>query len=345
MKRVWHRIPFAQVLIQIASDIIEHNSGILYTALLCLALQLLWVVIWGKTVSILVATGTLADNGFFVVLLLLLSLYWNLEVFKNLCHCTVCGVASAWYFSPAPPADSAQVTSPLTRQALKRACTTSLGSVVLGSLIVSVIQALRATVRQMARYKNSHQCVTCVVDCLLSILERWISFFNKYAYAHVSIYGESFVASAKRTWALLESKGIDAWINDDLVGFAIVCGAGIGGFVCVVAGAMFMRSNGGMLYEEDPTRAAALAFLGFVVGFYLCWTVLNTVGSCVVALFVCYAEDPNAMEVNHQSDYHKLLAARTGVSMTPMEDDEKMPTAADTEMQKTQAGQQQQQLF
>lgn len=352
MRRVWQRIPFATVLIQIASDIIERNQGTLYTALLCLALQLFWVIIWGKTVAILVATGGLADQGFFVVLLLLLSLYWNLEVFKNLCHTTVCGVAAAWYFSPSPPpADSAEAqesseSSKLTKLALKRACTTSLGSVALGSLMVSAVQAMRAMVRHVARYKDRQQCVACVVDCLLGVLERWISFFNSYAYAHVSIYGEGFVTSAKRTWALLESKGIDAWINDDLVGFAIVCGAGIGGFVCVAAGAMFLRYNGGTLYEDDPARAAALAMMGFLVGFYLCWTILNVVGSCVVALFVCYAEDPNAMEVNHQSEYHKLLAARTGVSMTPMDDDEKTPTATDTEMQRTQAGQQkQQQLF
>jgi len=347
MKRVWHRIPFATVLIQIASDIIEHNQGIVYISLLCLALQLLWTVIWGKTVAILVATGSIDDNGYVMVLLLLLSLYWNLEVFKNLAHCTVCGVAASWYFTPAPPSSNnsddreAEIaaqrseSSKLSRNALKRSCSTSLGSVVLGSLIVSVIQALRATVRQMARYKDRQQCIACVVDCLLGVLERWIQFFNKYAYAHVSIYGESFVTSAKRTWALLESKGIDAWINDDLVAFAIVCGAGIGGFVCVVAGAMFLRSNGGTLYEEDPARAMALAGLGFVVGFYLCWTVLNTVGSCVVALFVCYAEDPNALEMNHPGEYRKLMAARTGVSMVVEDDDEKTPVAGDAEMQQT----------
>ncbi len=74
----------------------------------------------------------------------------------------------------------------------------------------------------------------------------------------------------------------------------------------------------------DDNLATAFAFLGFFVGFYLCWTVLNTVASCVVAIFVCYAEDPNAMEINRPNDYHKLTAARNGVSQDEFEEQQQM---------------------
>eukprot|EP00483_Globobulimina_turgida_P008763 UN08781 len=69
----------------------------------------------------------------------------------------------------------------------------------------------------------------------------------------------------------------------------------------------------------NDNLATAFAVLGFFVGFYLCWTVLHTVASCVVAIFVCYAEDPNAMEINRPDDYYKLTAARSGVEPNDFE--------------------------
>ena len=57
----------------------------------------------------------------------------------------------------------------------------------------------------------------------------------------------------------------------------------------------------------------------------------------MVALFVCYAEDPNAMEVNHQSHYLRLLAARSGVSDVMSIDAFEDEKAGDQEM-RTQKG-------
>merc|ERR1719242_1169187 len=288
-----------------------------------LFLMLIGILVWANTVAVLLESGQV-NQGYISFLVLMTSLYWNLETFKNIAHCTVCAVAAGWYFAPGNPSN--------IKAALKRACFYSLGSMALGSFTVSIIQASRAIVRHVARYKNSNQCLACAVDMLLTVLDRWIEFFNKYAFAHVAIYGESFIQSAKQTWSLMESRGIDAWINDDLVGFAIICGSVVGGVACVIAGSMMVTSNEGVLVT-DPQRAAAFAFMAFFIGFYLCWTVLSTVTSCVVALFVCYAEDPNAMEVNHQSHYLRLLAARSGVTdvmSIDAYDDEK---AGDQEMQ------------
>merc|ERR1712228_354565 len=276
-------------------------------------------------VSIQLASDNI-NSSYAIYFILLISLYWNLETFKNLCHCTACGVAASWYFSAYPQHP--------TKASLKRACTTSLGSVALGSLMVSIIQATRAIVRQAAQDQRLNGLLACCIDCFLGCLERWIEFFNKYAYAHVSIYGQSFIQSAKQTWALLKSKGIDAWINDDLVGFALVCGAVLGGFVCAAIGGLMVTMNDNI----DDGLATAYAFLGFFIGFYLCWTVLNTVASCVVAVFVCYAEDPNAMEMNRSDAYHKLTAARNGVSSSDY--DEQQHVAQ--QQQQTQSQQQQQ---
>ncbi len=41
-----------------------------------------------------------------------------------------------------------------------------------------------------------------------------------------------------------------------------------------------------------PLVPIALAVYGFFIGLVLCHCVLMVIASCVIALFVCYAEDP-----------------------------------------------------
>jgi hypothetical protein len=90
--------------------------------------------------------GTAQSNGtfYFAVFSLLVSLYWGGQVFKNIVHVTVAGTFATWYFLPAH-----QMPASPTAGALKRACTTSFGSICLGSLLVAVVQALKQLVHQV----------------------------------------------------------------------------------------------------------------------------------------------------------------------------------------------------
>jgi len=292
MWSIWSRIPFTESLIDMACQIINQYHGTIVVSLAILVLQIVWILWWSAiTVAYVSQSEQQWSEG--VVFLLLLSFYWNLEVFKNIGHTTICGVAATWFFSQYPCAP--------TGKALKRACTTSLGSIAFGSLIVAVVSALRQMVR-MVRRNTKHDLVLCLVDCLLRCLERMVRYFNMYAFAHVAIYGTSYMESAQTSFQLMQSKGITALINDDLTGFAVFAGSLIGGVICaIIGGAM------GRIGTDAPETYGVL---GFMVGFYLCWTILQVVTSCVITIFVCYAEDPHTMSVNHPGDHNKLERAR-----------------------------------
>ena len=111
-----------------------------------------------------------------VVFLLLISFYWNLEVFKNIGHATVCGVAATWYFTTENELDLRSPTGP----AFKRTMTTSFGSVCFGSLIVAFLQAMRAFI-QMTQDRG-HELLQCLCLCILNCIERAVRWFNKYAF-------------------------------------------------------------------------------------------------------------------------------------------------------------------
>jgi len=232
-----------------------------------------------------------------IVFLLLISLYWGVNVWRNVSHTTTCGVAAAWFFS-------AGHTENLSKAAYKRTMTTSFGSVCVGSLLVAILQALRAMLKS-----NKNGCGGLAV-CLLACIERIMRYFNKYAFAQCAIYGTSFWQSAKRTWDLFMSNGISALINDDLSGLALTCGAVLGAVVSGVAG--FFVANA---FYDNVALAVYLGLVGAMFGYYVVVIILLVVASGVVALFVCFAEDPAACAQNRPEAYAKL----TGVSPTLLE--------------------------
>jgi len=175
--------------------------------------------------------------------------------------------------------------------------------------MVAVIQAMKAMVQSMRNNKNG--LIVCLAMCLLNCLERLAEWFNTYAYAHCAIYGTSFISSAKMTLNLFKNRGFTALINDDLTGMVLFAGAMIGGVVTAITG-------GGIGYvfygnESDEVKVTVLpvmAATGFFIGLMLTMTTLYVVRSSVVALFVCFAEEPAALHDNRPEEYQRLTGAK-----------------------------------
>ncbi|ETO13968.1 hypothetical protein RFI_23400 [Reticulomyxa filosa] len=196
-----------------------------------------------------------------------------------------------------------------------------------GSLIVAIIQTARALVRNAQNQHRGNAFVLCILQCLLACLESLIRFFNNYAYAQVAIYGTclvlylpflcvfsilahmhffflrcSFCEVFQTSWNLLTNKGLDAWINDDLTGFALSCGALVGALVTALVG--YILSTAFTSIHSDMRVGYLLA--GFVIGYFLCATVMMVVRSAVIAVFVCWAEDPASMAHNRPNEFHLI---------------------------------------
>ncbi|KAJ3395197.1 putative choline transporter, neither null mutation nor overexpression affects choline transport [Lobulomyces angularis] len=333
-----HRIPFAKVILKTVTKVISKYPGTIVAGLIGLILQTIFVAIFfvtvfgwviringpqltasqpNSTTSNTSPSGkTNTNNGaalYAIYFFLLFSFYWTTQVIKNTVHVTVSGLFATYYFLGVTAGNGeVQVNerNP-TVKAGKRALTTSFGSICYGSLIIALIQTVRAMLRAASRQAASDGNIAlaflaCCAECILSWIEGMkrdmyiilyfflalVQYFNQYAYTQVAIYGKDYCSAAKATWALIQSRGVDAIINDNLVGVVLGMGSLFIGLLCGAGGLLYYFSS------SIPRESIVSEF-----------TILSEViNSGVTTTFVCLAEDPGALQRTKPDLYQKVVA-------------------------------------
>eukprot|EP00164_Ancoracysta_twista_P001528 GFYU01002006.1.p1 GENE.GFYU01002006.1~~GFYU01002006.1.p1 ORF type:complete len:542 (+),score=142.44 GFYU01002006.1:65-1690(+) len=297
---VRHRIPFATALLENTAAMVKAYPATITLALAAIFVQVAWMIFWAFTVVSCINTVKENVRGL-VTFMLLISFYWTCNVIKNIVHVTVAGVMASWYFFHGT---SGMQENP-TVKSLKRASTTSLGSICLGSLIIAVIQAVKAMVHQARKSDNgfARMCVECLLQCLEDIIE----FFNKYAFTQVAIYGKPFCTAAKDTWELLRRVGFDMVINDNMIGAAL----GIAAFFSGLLSAGICAGIGYIYDKDNFTSPNSYLFIGagILIGIIMLAQTMSVVDSGITSFFVCFAEDPQALRNSKPELYTKLIAA------------------------------------
>jgi len=191
-----------------------------------------------------------------------------------------------------------------TKHSLKRAVTTSFGTICFGSLLIAVIKTLRYLSQQSNNNRNGGALalVACIITCILRCLENIIEYFNTYAFCQVAIYGQPFCEAAKATWKLMKEKGIDAIVNDSIIGSLLSFSCLIGGLLSAGFGFLicYLFSPSSLLF---PIIAAVI---GLFMGFFIMSIVLQVIDSGVVTIFVCFSLEPRALNANAPELYNKL---------------------------------------
>ncbi|CAO3564408.1 unnamed protein product [Mortierella alpina] len=292
------RIPFATVMLQTVTSISKSYPATFVLALFGLFMQVVYsvyfMVVIAGTYDLYYdpVNNTTPPKLQALIVFCFFSFYWTSQVMANIVHTTVCGVFATYYFM----AGSAQgMSKSPTVESFKRSCTTSIGSICFGSLIIAVIQTLRA-IANMARGDSDGimAFLACLIDCLLACIEGLVEFVNKYAFAQVAIYGKGYIQAAKDTWTILKDRGVEQIINDNLIGnvwsmAAILSGAlsGLATYLYLIIAKPDFNATGNF--------TIVLVIMGFVMGLQICFTIGTVIDSGVVTTFVCLAEDPAAL--------------------------------------------------
>ncbi|KAH9868933.1 putative choline transporter, neither null mutation nor overexpression affects choline transport [Plenodomus biglobosus] len=234
------------------------------------------------------------------------AMYWISEWLKNTIHTTISGVYGSWYFNPNSMPKGA------TRGAFKRAVTYSFGSISLGSLLVAIIQFLRQLCSAAQRNAASDGNVVgailfCVLGCLISLLNWAVEFLNRYAFSYIALYGKSYVAAAKDTWKMIKDRGIDALVNECLIGPVLSMGSTFVGYSCALLAYLYLIFTS-PAYNSDGGYTPVVVAFAFLIGLQICNIFTTPLGSGIDTIFVAMAWDPEVLMREHGDLYHRMIA-------------------------------------
>ncbi len=263
-----------------------------------------------------------------LIVFITFAMYWITEWLKNTIHTIICGVYGAWYFAVHNfPKDA-------TRSSAKRALSYSFGSIALGSLIVAIIQFLRQLC-SVARQQSGQDggiggfigmAFFCVLQCLLGIIEWAVEFINRYAYAHIALYGKKYISAAKDTWKMIKDRGIDALVNvslhlyqslssdyanllsqECLIGPVLSFGALFVGYACALLAYLYLQITNPAYNKSGSFTPVILAF-AFLIGFQIANIFTTPISSGIETIFVAAGWDPQVMVRDHPELYQEMVS-------------------------------------
>lgn len=248
-------IPYAAALLKIACEGVAQNWGIYIVSGISSVAGILWTVMW-----FYVANGVgmfddpssqnssqkVDDNYYYgedveigiKAFALLISLYWTINVIMNLTQTTVAGMIGTYCFDKA---SASSFLSFAVQNSLKRSCTTSFGSVCFGSLLNAIITALRVLAdssRENSRNDGNGgaELLYCIIQCILSLVEDIMEYFNQWSYVFVGIHGMSYLESGKAVIEMFKARGCSAILTNGLAIYVINAVVLLSGIACGIIG-------------------------------------------------------------------------------------------------------------
>ena len=234
--------------------------------------------------------------------------YWVTEWIKNTMHTSVAGVYGSWYFCAGKPGGIPKGSS---AGALRRALTYSFGSISLGSLLVAIINMLRqfCSIAQQQAGADGNIIGTialCCLQCILGLIEWAVQFINRYAFSHIALYGKAYFPAAKDTWTMMKDRGIDALVNDCLVGPVLTMGSLFVAYLCALLSYLYLEFTHPAYNQGREFTPVIMAF-AFLIGLQVCQIFMTPISSGVDTIFVAMGWDPQIAATDHPEFWNKLV--------------------------------------
>lgn len=219
---------------------------------------------------------------------------WTLFLVSEIKAFVVAGAVAQWYFEPASADPRAHRQGSRTLTSLRHALGPNLGSLCLGSAVLTLVSLLRQALEK-ARQEREHNILFGILAGCLSFLYALAEFATRFAIVWIAITGESFLAGGRNVVALLTRNFMDAfgvwWLPPMILQTCSFLLAGTWGM------GTYMITFSAWQRHEDQGRAQAqgTAITLAVIAFVTAWAILAFFAALLLnavdALFVCFALD------------------------------------------------------
>ncbi|KAI7853320.1 plasma-membrane choline transporter-domain-containing protein [Circinella umbellata] len=295
-------------VLELACDVLHYNPGIFVISILLLVVFILFTAIWMVLFNRLWLIGYLdsgstawvvSDNAYFLAVFYIFVYLWTAAILSNMQRFALSAVTAQWYFHRHEPAKSHQDKA--WKSALVRAASSSLGTIVLGSLILSIVQSLQLVAQYIRKNFKQSWPLMGIVSLILGYIEGLISQINHYTISLAGITGESFYSSAKSSTKIFRRNLLSGLLGDLLTKTILYIGSLVvalsSGFAVYIFATHNLRSSHGFI----------VGVLATVVPLYVSRFFSYTMMSIVDATFLCYAIDLDTGMV-HMSAAHDIFS-------------------------------------
>ncbi|KAI8076284.1 plasma-membrane choline transporter-domain-containing protein [Thamnidium elegans] len=231
---------------------------------------------------------------------LVFSFYWTSQVITYVTHVTLAGIFATVYFL------NDGIQHPIWGS-FKRALTTSFGSICFGALLIALVNLIRYFLQIARSNTDNAACafLICIIQCIVNCAAGLFEWFNYYAFSGVAIYGKPFIPTARKTWTMIKDRGIEAMINDNLIGNVLFMGGLLVGVLCGLLGFIYLQLSR-PVYNQDGGMTPVVIMMCFLIGSSMFSTIATVISSGVATTFVCLAEDPEALRRSKPELFEKI---------------------------------------
>lgn len=229
--------------------------------------------------------------------------FWIMNFIIAFGQCALAGAYASWYWAWDKKKDVPKL--PLI-YSMGRTLRYHTGSLAFGSLIIAIVQLIRAALEYLEyKLKGSGKepspvakfllkCLKCFFWCL----EKFLKFLNKNAYIEIAVYGKNFCTSAKNAFFLLMRNVLRVVVLDKVTDFLLFIGkltitGGMG-----VASFYFFSNRNNLNYYLAPVIIITIGAYAISSAFFGVYEMaINTV-------FLCFLEDCERHDGSQQKPYY-----------------------------------------
>jgi hypothetical protein len=187
-----------------------------------------------------------------------------------------------------------------------------LGSLAFGSLVIAVIQTIRAillyiqqTLKKHSQSKVMQYLLSCF-QCCCFCLETFIKFINKRAYIEIALYGHSFCQGSKAAFDLLTRNAMRVVVVNGMSGFLFFLGKLMIAFSSGLVG-MLLIQYPNVLNDYSPTLGkywTVSLLIILVLSYLIASLFMSVLDMAVDTIFVSFCEDSERNDGSADKPYH-----------------------------------------
>jgi hypothetical protein len=215
--------------------------------------------------------------------------------------------------------------SSTVRQLLKSGLTVSFGSVAKCGLLGGFAQFVWSQIRKIDHARaslggmrvmpvhgdgtegNAEGIVPRITKVINLIARDFVRTHSDVAMSYVADYQMSYTRAAREVTLLLDEAGVEPIIHDDISTHISACvGGSVSGIIILFTGSVLVHQRN----RNDPNVADSAVALDMVIAFFFCYTLIFTVmeplRASIKAVYVCFAQHPEALSQAFPLIFHRL---------------------------------------